>query len=225
MTTYSRHCDPYLIGLIVSSLLLAAACSHQEADPVRRATQAQVLPDSSTRRAPEADITFPAAWPPSFGIGRTARAEEIVAWDIDVRPDGTGLPPGSGTVAEGASLYAVQCAACHGATGTEGPNDRLVGRNTEDDFAFARKGGLLKTIGSYWPYATTLYDYIYRAMPQTAPGSLTPDELYSLVAYLLYRNDIVAEDAVMDATTLPAIVMPARDRFVRDNRQGGPVIR
>ena len=225
MTFYRRHRDPYLVGLIVSSLLMAAACSHQEADPVLRATEGEVIPDSSTRRAPDADIAFPEAWPPSFGIGRTARAEEIVAWDIDVMPDGTGLPPGSGTVAEGASLYAVQCAVCHGATGTEGPNDRLVGRNTEDDFAFARNRRLHKTIGSYWPYATTLYDYIYRAMPQTAPGSLTPDELYSLVAYLLYRNDIVAEDAVMDAATLPAIIMPARDHFVRDNRQGGPEIR
>ena len=99
MTFYRRHRDPYLIGLIVSSLLMAAACSHQETDPVLRAAQAQVIPDSSTRRAPEADIAFPEAWPPSFGIGRTAIAEEIVAWDIDVMPDGTGLPPGSGTVA------------------------------------------------------------------------------------------------------------------------------
>ncbi len=225
MTLYRRQRDHYLVGLILSSLLMAAACSNQEVDPVLRATEGEVIPDSITRRAPDADIAFPEEWPTSFGIGRTAMAEEIVAWDIDVMPDGTGLPPGSGTVAEGASLYAVQCAACHGETGTEGPNDRLVGRNTEDDFAFARNRRLHKTIGSYWPYATTLYDYIYRAMPQTAPGTLTPDEVYSLVAYLLYRNDIVAEDAVMDAATLPAIVMPARDRFVRDNRQGGPEIR
>ena len=225
MTGYRGQIGPYLIGLILSILCMAAACSNQTADPVLRASEAQVTPDSSTRHPPDAAIGVAQEWPTSFGIGRPATAEEIGAWDIDVMPDGTGLPPGSGTVAEGASLYAVQCAACHGATGIEGPNDRLVGRNPEDDFAFARNPRLRKTIGSYWPYATTLYDYIYRAMPQTAPGSLTPDEVYSLVAYLLYRNDIVAEEVVMNAATLPAIVMPARDRFVRDNRQGGPEVK
>ena len=215
----------YLIGLLLSILLMAAACSNQTADPVLRAAETQGTPDSSTRHPSEAAMGIAQEWPPSFGIGRPATAEEIAVWDIDVMPDGTGLPSGSGTVAAGASLYAVQCAACHGATGTEGPNDRLVGRNPEDDFAFARNRRLHKTIGSYWPYATTLYDYIYRAMPQTTPGSLTPDEVYSLVAYLLWRNDIVAEDVVMDAATLPAVVMPARDRFVRDNREGGPEVK
>ena len=210
---------------MLSILLMASACSNQTADPVLRATEAQATPDSSSRNASDAAIDIDQEWPASFGIGRTAGAEEIAAWDIDVMPDGTGLPPGSGTVAEGAAIYAVQCAACHGPTGTEGPNDRLVGRNPEDDFAFAGNRRLHKTVGSYWPYATTLYDYIYRAMPQTTPRSLTPDEVYSLVAYLLWRNDIIAEDVVMDAATLPAIVMPARDRFVPDNRQGGPEIK
>lgn len=225
MTVNRGHIAPYLIGLMLSILLMAAACSNQTADPVLRAIEVQVTPDSSTQRLADAALGNDQAWPPSFGIGRTATAEEIAAWDIDVMPDGRGLPPGRGTVAQGASLYAVQCAACHGATGLEGPNDRLVGRNPGDDFGFARNPRLRKTVGSYWPYATTLYDYIYRAMPQTAPGSLTPDEVYSLVAFLLYRNNIVAEDVVMDATTLPTIVMPARDRFVRDNRQGGPEIK
>ncbi len=109
--------------------------------------------------------------PARFGLGRAAAAAEIKAWDIDVMPDGDGLPPGSGTPAGGAKIYARKCAACHGPSGTEGPFDRLVGRDRAP----------VRTIGNYWPYATTLYDYIHRAMPLAAPGSLTPDEVYSLV--------------------------------------------
>lgn len=158
----------------------------------------------------------PRAGPPArFGLGRAATAEEIKAWDMDVLPDGEGLPPGSGTPAGGAKIYARKCAACHGASGTEGPFDRLVGRDR----------ALVRTIGNYWPYATTLYDYIHRAMPLSAPGSLPPDEVYSLVAYLLWRNEIIEETAVIDARTLPRVVMPARDRFVMDDRRGGPEIR
>ena len=153
--------------------------------------------------------------PPRLGLGRAATAAEIKAWDIDVMPDGEGLPPGSGTPAGGAKIYARKCAACHGPSGTEGPFDRLVGRDQ----------ALVRTIGNYWPYATTVYDYVQRAMPLSAPGSLTPDEVYSLVAYLLWRNEIIAETAVIDARTLPRVVMPARDRFVVDDRRGGPEIR
>ena len=153
--------------------------------------------------------------PARFGLGRAATAAEIKAWDIDVMPDGDGLPPGSGTPAGGAKIYARRCAACHGPRGTEGPFDRLVGRD--------RAPG--RTIGNYWPYATTLYDYIHRAMPLGAPGSLTPDEVYGLVAYLLWRNEIIEETAVIDGRTLPGVVMPARDRFVVDDRRGGPEIR
>ena len=153
--------------------------------------------------------------PPRLGLGRAATAAEIKAWDIDVMPDGEGLPPGSGTPAGGAKIYARKCAACHGPSGTEGPFDRLVGRDQ----------ALVRTIGNYWPYATTVYDYIYRAMPLGAPGSLVPDEVYSLVAYLLWRNEIIPETAVIDARTLPRVVMPARDRFVADDRRGGPEIR
>jgi cytochrome c len=165
--------------------------------------------------------------PDEFGFGRAATVEEIRAWDTDVMPDGAGLPPGRGTVAEGAAVYAAKCVACHGATGNEGPFDRLVGREPREGFPFGRDPRLLsqRTIGNYWPYATTLYDYINRAMPVTAPGSLRPDEIYALVAYLLYLNEIVPEGAVMDAQTLPAVVMPARDRFVRDTRRGGAEIR
>lgn len=165
------------------------------------------------------------ASPARYDIGRPATSQEIRALDIDVMPDGLGLPPGSGTVREGTTVYASKCAACHGAKGEGGSADRLVGRNDGDSFAFATNPKLIRTVGSYWPYATTLYDYTFRSMPFTQPGTLTPGETYSLVAYLLFQNGIVPESAVMDARTLPQVVMPARDRFVRDNRAGGKVIK
>ena len=156
-----------------------------------------------------------------LGIGRAATAAEIAAWDVDVDPDGTGLPPGRGTSADGEPIYAARCAGCHGKTGREGPNDRLVGRVPNDAFPFARDPSIPHTIGNYWPYATTVFDYIRRAMPPDAPGSLKDNEIYGLVAYLLTLNQLIPADAVMDATTLPKVVMPARDRFVPDPR-GGP---
>ncbi len=165
------------------------------------------------------------ASPNQLGFGRTATADEIKAWDVAVSPDGAGLPPGSGTASQGALLFKRSCAMCHGATGTEGPFERLVGREPRQGFPFGRDPSLVKTIGNYWPYATTLYDYINRAMPLNAPGSLKSDEVYSAVAYLLWRNEIIADTAVMNAQTLPRVVMPARDRFVVDNRRGGPEIR
>ena len=140
-------------------------------------------------------------------------------------PDGSGLPAGSGTASRGALLYQRKCAACHGKTGTEGPFDPLVARERRPDFPFGRDPTLVKAIGNYWPYATTLYDYINRAMPLDAPGSLKPDEVYSLVAFLLWRNGIAADTAVMSAQSLPRVVMPAHDRFVLDNRRGGREIR
>lgn len=160
-----------------------------------------------------------------FGFGRAPTPDEIEALDIDVMPDGTGLPEGSGTARDGEAVYFQKCAACHGVTGTEGPNDRLVGREPSEGFPFGRDRGHRKTIGNYWPYATTIYDYTYRAMPFDAPGSLTPEEVYSLVAYLLYKNEIIGQDEPMNAETLPEVVMPAHDRFVPDNRTGGPELR
>jgi cytochrome c len=160
--------------------------------------------------------------PDRFGFGRPATAAEIRAWDIDVAPDGHGLPLGSGSVAGGAAVYAAKCAACHGVAGAGGPlGPALVGREPRQGFPFGRDPSLVRTIGNYWPYATTLYDYINRAMPLNAPGSLQPYEVYGLVAYLLNLNEIVPRDAVMDAHTLPRVVMPARDRFVLDNRRPG----
>ncbi len=163
--------------------------------------------------------------PARFGFGRPATPQEIAALDIDIMPDGTGLPAGSGTAAEGAAVYAAKCAACHGASGIEGPSTRLVGRDPREGFPFANDFGYVMTVGNYWPYATTLFDYTRRAMPFGSPGSLGADEVYGLVAFLLVRNEIIPEDAVMNAETLLNVVMPARDRFVPDNRKGGPEIR
>jgi S-disulfanyl-L-cysteine oxidoreductase SoxD len=160
-----------------------------------------------------------------LGIGRAATPDEIRALDIDAAPDGHGLPAGSGTAAGGATLYAAKCAGCHGAKGEGGSAERLVGLNAGGSFAYATDGKLVRTVGSYWPYATTLYDYTYRAMPFTQPGTLTPDETYSLVAYLLSLNGVIPEGAVMDKTSLTKVVMPAQDHFVPDNRKGGPTVR
>ena len=163
--------------------------------------------------------------PQPLGIGRPATVAEIRALDVDVMPDGTGLPEGRGTVAEGAAVYAAKCASCHGKAGQGKPFDQLVGRDSGDGFAFAKDARLVRTIGNYWPYATTLFDYTSRTMPFAQPGTLSANEVYGLVAYLLSLNKIVPEDAVMDQTTLPKVVMPARDRFVIDNRTGGPRVK
>ncbi len=193
------------------ALLLAGGVGPQA--PVRAAAQA---PGGS--QAP--------ASPERFGFGRTATEAEIAAWDIDVRPDGAGLPAGSGTAASGAPIYARECASCHGAAGEGGVADPLVGYEPESAPPFGPRYEAWRgdrddvrfTVGNYWPYATTLYDYILRAMPSAAPGTLQPDEVYGLVAWILAENGIIAQDAVMDAATLPAVEMPARDIFVPQPR-------
>jgi cytochrome c len=163
--------------------------------------------------------------PARYGLGRPATAEEVRSWDVSVMPNGNGLPTGGGTAVQGAAIFRQTCARCHGPTGVEGPFDRLVGREPRQGFPFGRDASLVRTIGNYWPYSTTVYDYIHRAMPYDAPGSLKPNEIYSLVAFLLRRNEIIADTAVMNARTLPGVRMPARDRFVLDNRHGGREIR
>lgn len=161
-----------------------------------------------------------------YGVGRAATPEQIADWNLDVNPAGDGLPAGSGTPASGAEVWASRCAACHGEHGEGNERyPRLVGREPEEGFPFGRQLRYVRTVGNYWPYATTLYDYIRRAMPPTAPGSLPPDEIYGVVAWLLAENRIVAPDAVIDARTLPAVRMPARDRFVDDDRTGGKEFR
>lgn len=163
--------------------------------------------------------------PARFGIGRAATPDEIRALDIDVMADGRGLPPGKGSAAEGKVVYEAKCRSCHGADGQGGQFDRLVGRDSGPNWNFATDPKLVKTVGNYWPYATTLFDYTRRAMPFMAPGTLTADETYGLVAYILALNKIVPEDMVMDQSSLPKVVMPARDKFVPDNRKGGPVVK
>ena len=150
-----------------------------------------------------------------LGIGTPAAPDQIREWDIDVRPDGLGLPPGTGTVEKGERIYAEQCAACHGEKGqnpAKGFDQLAGGRGT---LATPRP---VRTIGSNWPYATTVFDYVRRAMPFPSPQSLTPDEVYSVVAYLLYINDIVPRETVLNAQTLPKVRMPNADGFVPDGR-------
>ena len=159
-----------------------------------------------------------------YGLGRPASAPEIAARDVDVGPDGAGLPTGSGAATDGQALYAQKCAVCHGAKG-EGIAPlypRLVGRDpAAEKFVFGSTPGLTRTIGNYWPFATTLFDYLRRAMPLTAPGSLTNDEVYALTAYLLAANEVIPTNARLDAASLRSVKMPYVDRFVPDNRRGG----
>ena len=149
----------------------------------------------------------------TLGIGHVARTDAVNAIDIDVLPDGQGLPPGSGSAVEGRAVYVARCAACHGPTGVEGPNDILVGGQ-----ASLRTARPLKTVGSFWPYATTLWDYINRAMPFAEPRSLAADDVYAVTAYVLFLNGIVTERQMLSQDTLAQVKMPNRTGFVPDDR-------
>lgn len=161
-----------------------------------------------------------------YALGRAATAAEVAAWDHDVSGTGEGLPAGRGTVAEGEALYAAQCASCHGAN-AEGmaPYPALVSRSPNGEFNFANDPKAVKAIGNYWSHAPTLFDYIKRAMPITAPGSLSDDQVYAVTAYLLAINAVIPRTASLDATALRAVKMPAADRFVPDDRKGGPEVK
>ena len=149
-----------------------------------------------------------------YGLGKAASGAQIADWNIDVEPNGKNLPPGSGSVSEGKKIFAANCASCHGADGRGGIAPRLVG-----GIGTLNSAHPIKTVGSYWPYATTLFDYIRRAMPFTHPESLTNDQVYSLVAYILHQNKIIAANAAMDKATLAAVKMPNRNGFIwRDPR-------
>ena len=143
-----------------------------------------------------------------YGLGRAAADADIRKYDVFIPPSGANLPPGSGTAEKGKAIYAAQCARCHGATGREGPEEPLVGGIGSLTTAKPQK-----TVGSYWPYATTVFDYIRRAMPYVTPHSLTADETYAVTAYLLALNGVIAENDVMNVTTLPKVVMPNRANF------------
>src|SRR5580704_10936143 len=146
----------------------------------------------------------------SPNLGRMATPEEIAPWDISIGPDGVGLPPGSGTPKQGEAVYAAKCVACHGEKGAGKPNDQLVGGQG----TLPGDKPPVKTVGSFWPYATTVFDYIRRAMPLNESKSLTSDEVYGLVAYLLDLNGVVPEAETMNAQTLPKVAMPNRDGFI-----------
>ena len=154
-----------------------------------------------------------AAQSPRYGVGRAPTEQEIRALETTVAPDGKGLPEGAGTAVEGAALYASRCAKCHGEKGTGDVGPPLAGG----------RGSLtsskpLKTVGSFWPYATSVWNYVNRAMPFNEPGTLTNAQVYAAVAYILFLNGIVRENEILDARTLPKIRMPNRDGFIADPR-------
>jgi S-disulfanyl-L-cysteine oxidoreductase SoxD len=155
-------------------------------------------------------LASPAFAQQSPNLGKPITAEDLASWDISIGPDGAGLPPGSGTVKQGEAVFMAKCQACHGEKGAGQPNDRLVGG----------QGSLpgdkppVKTVGSYWPYATTLFDYIRRAMPFNESKSLTSDEVYGVVAYLLNLNGVIPESETLNAQSLPKVTMPNREGFV-----------
>jgi hypothetical protein len=148
-----------------------------------------------------------------YGIGRVATPAEIAGWNIDIDRYGNNLPPGSGSVGHGHEVFDQQCAVCHGAKGEGGIGERLVGGQG----TLATPNPIV-TVGSYWPYAPTLFDYIRRAMPQNAPQSLSNDDVYAVSAYILNLNGLLPADATLDAKTLSAIKMPNRNMFVGDPR-------
>jgi cytochrome c len=153
-----------------------------------------------------------AGQPPALGVAVTAN--EVARWDISIPPSGAGLPAGSGSVKQGEAVYAAKCLSCHGEKGTGKPADPLVG-----GIGTLATPKPVRTVGSYWPYATTLFDYVRRAMPITNPLSLSNDEVYAVCAYILNLNGIVAEGAVMNAQSLPQVKMPNRDGFVDNSRK------
>lgn len=153
---------------------------------------------------------------PSRGpnLGATPSAALLAAMDISIPPSGDGLPAGSGSVAQGQKVYEAKCQSCHGAKGEGKPADRLVG-----GAGTLASGKAIRTVGSYWPYATTLFDYTRRAMPTNAPMSLSDEEVYATTAYVLFLNGIIKQDEVMNAQTLPQVKMPNRDGFIDYSRK------
>ena len=213
--------DLAVLTLALAALPAFAQESGTEKVPRTSAELTETLPETGERApipvpessAEESDGIDPAD---DFGIGQPATEQEIAAVDIDAMPDGAGLPDGHGTLAEGEEVYAQQCASCHGED-LEGMSEigapRLIGgRGTLDS------DGPVKTIESYWPHASTVYDYVHRAMPLQSPGSLDPDQVYAVTAYILGRAGIVDEDVELDRETLAEIEMPNADGFVPDPR-------
>lgn len=202
------------VAPLLLTALAAIACA--DTDAAAGGVAAGATADLTPAYAPPAEYR-----PGHFGIGRAPTRAEVEAWNTAIGPEGTELPPGKGSVAEGAAIYRTQCAACHGVSG-EGIHPvypALIGRDPRgEDFDFASDPTVPRTIGNYWPYATTLYDYIRRAMPLFTPGSLSADQTYAVTAYLLAANRVIPDTTVLDAAALRAVQMPARNRFVPDDR-------
>jgi cytochrome c len=156
-------------------------------------------------------MTPPLSSSPGARLGEAAPPDLLAAWDISIAPAGAGLPAGSGSAREGAAVYQQQCASCHGERGAGKPADALVGGTG----SLATRAPL-RTVGSYWPHATTLFDYTRRAMPLNKPLSLSNDEVYAVTAYLLFLNGIIGEDDRLDAKSLMKVRMPNRDGFISD---------
>jgi S-disulfanyl-L-cysteine oxidoreductase SoxD len=169
-----------------------------------------------------------AAWAqsPRYGLGKTPAPEEIRAWDISIGPEGKELPPGSGTAKEGARLFAEKCASCHGATGSGGPAPMLIKPESTPKHPLSCLSpciGPNNVMARHSPYATTIWDYIHRAMPFGQEGTLKPDEVYALTAFLLYKNGVIKEDDVLNQQTLPQVKMPNRNGYaIPDWKPGTP---
>jgi cytochrome c len=158
-------------------------------------------------------LTICALYGQKFHVGRPATAEEIKSADQFMAPGGTGLPPGKGTAAEGRDIYSRRCARCHGAQGQGDEEGPLAGGTGS-----LKSAKPLKTVGSFWPYATTIYDYVHRAMPFDNPGLLDANQTYAVTALILHMNGIIGEKDEINAQTLPKVKMPNRDGFVKDTR-------
>lgn len=213
-----------LLGAMLFALMPLAACE-QSAGGTAAASGAS-MPAGAVVRVSDYDAGAVPGGPGAgrrYGLGSAPARGHVARLDADVGPDGAELPPGRGTVAEGEVLFRTQCAMCHGqrGEGMEPVYPALIGRDPAgEDFAFARDPKLVHTIGNYWPYATTLFDYIRRAMPLLTPGTLTDDQVYALSAYLLAANDVIPDTTTLDAAALRAVRMPYQDRFIRADAPG-----
>lgn len=188
--------------------MASAACAAKDAAPVRTAERGGYAAPAEYRSG-------------HFALGSAASAAQVAAWNSDIGPEGAELPRGSGSAKAGEAIYRAQCAACHGAEGQglDPLYPALIGRpGAGESFDFAADPKIPRTIGNYWSHATTLYDYIRRAMPLYTPGALSADETYAVTAYLLAANNVIPDTATLDAAALRAVVMPARARFVADDR-------
>jgi cytochrome c len=211
---------------VAAALVLLAACAKGEVDRAQAAATDDASPTFASYDA--GAIAGGPGKGERYGLGRTPSDSHVAAWDLDVGPDGAELPAGRGSVAEGEALYRAQCASCHNKAGEGMPPafPALIGRDPKaEGFHFASDPKLVKTIGNYWPHATTVFDYVRRAMPYTAPGSLTNDQVYAITAFLLAANKVIPGDATLDAQALKQVTMPYADKFVPDDRRGGAEIR